>query len=85
MYTTLNQDAIYNVTKAVETKSIFMRANALKMVNGFRLISRQENRIDVNDGSSQKTFLRGLFCSRKIMQCYVIRDTITSIQTKLLT
>jgi hypothetical protein len=26
---------IINVRKAVETKSIFMRANALKMVNGF--------------------------------------------------
>ena len=25
-----------NVTKTVETKSIFMRANALKMASGFR-------------------------------------------------
>jgi hypothetical protein len=30
-----NKGDIFNVTKVVETKSIFMRANALKMVSGF--------------------------------------------------
>jgi hypothetical protein len=44
-----NKDDIINVTKVVETKSIFMRANALKMASGYHWISRQENRIDVND------------------------------------
>ena len=44
-----NKGAIYNVTKAVETKSILMQITRAKAANGFHQTNRQGCHINVNN------------------------------------